>query len=161
TVYHLHFEMQIPASDPNFVSPYMSLIRAYERLSGRTGSRWFEDQQRIFAVKDRPIRSTAAGVETGSAPAGTSGHILGEPQLAILGGVTYTWWNVSWDNGLTGWSADFMRAPRFHGGEKIEVGVNLLEVRDAPAGQEIGSVALGTQGSVSEVDSPMGAFLGG
>ena len=39
TTYHLHFDMQVPTSAGGwqFVSPYMSLVTAYERLLGFRG----------------------------------------------------------------------------------------------------------------------------
>jgi photosystem II stability/assembly factor-like uncharacterized protein len=161
TVYHLHFEMQIPASYPNFVSPFMSLVRAYERLIGSTGTQWFRSQQRVFAIGDRPVRSTAGGVQTGLASAGTGGQVTSGPQTAPVGGVQYTWWMSAWDTGISGWSADLMRSPRFSGGDRVEAGTSGLKVRDTPAGQEIGSVALGAQGTISATESATGSFLNG
>src|SRR5207245_737986 len=109
----------------------------------------------------RPIRSSPGGALVGTAPAGTGGRVIDGPQIATLNSVSYAWWNVTWDTGASGWSADFMRAPRFRAADRVEAAVDGLKIRATPAGGEIGSVILGAVGTISSSHEPTGAFLGG
>ena len=53
------------------------------------------------------VRQTPAGTIIGVRYDGDRGIIIDGPQYAMLGGVTYKWWKISWQyNGLVGWSAE-------------------------------------------------------
>jgi len=51
------------------------------------------------------VRSTAGGILVGYVNTGYVGTVVGGPQNANLNGVNYTWYEVSWDSGISGWSA--------------------------------------------------------
>jgi hypothetical protein len=67
----------------------------------------------VFSVGDRvqptvnglKVRSTAGGVEIGSVSTSDKGTVIGGPQKVILNGLYYRWWNITWDKGISGWSA--------------------------------------------------------
>ena len=52
------------------------------------------------------VRDSPAGDKTGNVYDGARGTILDGPQSAFLEGLTYTWWEVQWDDGQVGWSAE-------------------------------------------------------
>jgi len=53
------------------------------------------------------VRYDPAGSETGVRKYdGDLGMVLDGPQTAALGGTTYTWWEIRWEDGLEGWSAE-------------------------------------------------------
>lgn len=71
-----------------------------------TGSDEFSVGDRVRPiVNGLKVRSTAGGVEIGSVLTGDQGTVIGGPQKAILNGLYYRWWNITWDKGLSGWSA--------------------------------------------------------
>lgn len=49
------------------------------------------------------VRSSPAGAYLGGQAYGATGTVVGGPQNAALGGVTYTWWNVDFTSGYDGW----------------------------------------------------------
>ncbi|HQD26814.1 MAG TPA: SBBP repeat-containing protein, partial [Methanoculleus thermophilus] len=51
------------------------------------------------------VRNTPAGDQIDGKPDGARGVIIGGPQTAEYQGVTYTWWQIRWTDGVTGWSA--------------------------------------------------------
>jgi hypothetical protein len=60
TSYHLHFDMQVPTRYGwVFVSPYMTLVAAYERLLGARGTE-IKEESLIASVPLPPERSAAA-----------------------------------------------------------------------------------------------------
>ena len=60
TTYHLHFDMQVPTKYGwVFVSPYMTLVTAYERLIGGRGTEIGEDGAPIERVNRRRGRRHA------------------------------------------------------------------------------------------------------
>jgi parallel beta-helix repeat protein len=71
-----------------------------------TGSDEFSVGDRVQpTVNGLKVRSTAGGVEIGSVLTSDKGTVIGGPQNAILNGLYYRWWNIMWDKGLSGWSA--------------------------------------------------------
>jgi len=53
------------------------------------------------------VRYGPAGSETGVRKYdGDLGMVLDGPRIAALGGTTYTWWEIRWEDGLEGWSAE-------------------------------------------------------
>jgi PKD repeat protein/sugar lactone lactonase YvrE len=51
------------------------------------------------------VRDAPAGEEIDGRFDGARGVIIGGPQAAEYQGVTYTWWEIRWADGVTGWSA--------------------------------------------------------
>src|SRR5688500_14296214 len=49
------------------------------------------------------VRSTPGGTLVGGQGQGSTGTIVGGPQNAPFGGVSYTWWNVNFSSGADGW----------------------------------------------------------
>ena len=71
-----------------------------------TGSDEFSVGDRVQpTVNGLKVRSTAGGAEIGSLLTSDKGTVIGGPQKAILNGLYYRWWNITWDKGLSGWSA--------------------------------------------------------
>lgn len=52
------------------------------------------------------VRQTAAGAKLGMQSLGTIGTVIGGPTVAILNGIPYTWWDVSFSSPPNGWIAD-------------------------------------------------------
>jgi hypothetical protein len=65
------------------------------------------DRVRVIATELR-VRETAGGNVIGLVRAGDTGTVLSGPQRArnVDDGLDYRWWEIRWDNGLQGWSAD-------------------------------------------------------
>ncbi len=53
-------------------------------------------------VRPSPGSSTVLGTQS----AGSQGVLIAGPQTASLSGASYVWWQVAWDSGSSGWSAD-------------------------------------------------------
>ena len=80
TTYHLHFEIQVPTRDGwVFVSPYATLVSAYERLIGGRG-RMFAEPEAAPAPPPAPAPAVASApakaVETAKPPA----QVAGKPE---------------------------------------------------------------------------------
>ncbi|MDP3735381.1 MAG: Ig-like domain-containing protein [bacterium] len=76
---------------PSYCTPQTSKFSLNDRISINVG-----------ANVTLNIRSTANGTITGFQPHGALGTIIGGPTTA--GG--FTWWNVNYDTGIDGWSAE-------------------------------------------------------
>lgn len=127
----------------------------------------------VFVVLKVNVRSAPNGEIAGTQGAGARGVLTGSPVVA--GG--YTWWNVNYDTGMDGWSAeDFMQqvsAPfaqtnifsnsalaagvgfatqsaqrQLAAGSSVTATAN-LNVRSTPGGAIIATVPGGTQGKIS------------
>ena len=73
-----------------------------------TSSANFSQGDRVLIVEKIKVRSSPAGTVKGSESTGALGTLVGGP--VNMNG--YTWWNVDYDNGVKGWSAeDFMQKP--------------------------------------------------
>ena len=73
-----------------------------------TASANFSQGDRVLIVEKINVRSTPGGSVKGSENTGALGRLVGGP--VNMNG--YTWWNVSYDNEVNGWSAeDFMQKP--------------------------------------------------
>ncbi len=149
-----------------------------------TPSRTPTPTQNTFSANDRVrvnvsslnIRSSPGGNKIGSAPPNAVGTIVGGP---IISG-NYIWWKISYNNGLTGYSAQgnsstlFMAktndvttsgtpAPesgvassRFIIGDRARVSVSALNVRTTPNGPRNGIVTLNTPGVI--IGGPVNYF---
>jgi len=71
-----------------------------------TGSDEFSVGDRVRPIiNDLSIRSTAGGDKIGSVSTSDRGTVIDGPQKAILNGLYYRWWKITWNKGLSGWSA--------------------------------------------------------
>jgi parallel beta-helix repeat protein len=71
-----------------------------------TGSDEFSVGDRVRpTVSGLSVRSTAGGDKIGSISTSDTGTVIDGPQKAMLNGLYYRWWNITWDKGLSGWSA--------------------------------------------------------
>ncbi len=65
----------------------------------------FSIGDRVNATATLNVRSTPAGTAVGQHFTGDLGTVSGGPTNAAFGGVTYSWWRVTWDTAPTsGWS---------------------------------------------------------
>ncbi len=66
----------------------------------------FSIGNKIVIVEAVKVRETPNGVHNNSQQRGAMGTVIGGP--VVMGG--YTWWNINYDKGADGWSAeDFMQ----------------------------------------------------
>lgn len=75
-----------------------------------------ESYAALFTIGDRVQVSGTGGIgltvrtappdliKTDAVPEGAQGTITNGPQVATLDGTSYTWWEIQWDNGVSGWS---------------------------------------------------------
>lgn len=86
-------------------------VQDYLSLSSTPASSTFSIGMRVQTIAALNVRSKA-GTSGGSKllctqPAGAPGSIIDGPQTAS----GYTWWNVNYDSGCDGWSAEVYLAP--------------------------------------------------
>jgi hypothetical protein len=60
----------------------------------------------VRACPDGSITNGANCPSLASLPAGTTGEVVGGPQQILADGGGYTWWQVQWSTGVTGWSVE-------------------------------------------------------
>jgi len=61
---------------------------------------------RVQATVELNVRSGPGGALLGTADSGDGGTVTAGPQGADFGGVFFVWWEIDWDSGLAGWSAE-------------------------------------------------------
>lgn len=86
--------------------PTLRLVRGTPLVVG--------DDVRVSGVSTLTVRACAGGTITngvncpslGTKASGTAGVIVGGPVTVTADGQGYTWWQVQWSDGLTGWSVE-------------------------------------------------------
>ena len=84
------------------------IVLSVPAFAQTTSTANFSQGNRILIAATVNVRSSANGSIIGKESTGSEGTLIGGPTNA--GG--YAWWDVKYDNGVTGWSAeDFMQSP--------------------------------------------------
>lgn len=91
------------------------------------------------------VRDAPAGNVVGKEFDGSRGVVLDGPTTASLGGTTYTWWRIRYEDGLEGWSAegypggvDYLQeksvspSTKFSIGDPVKVTASTLNIRTDP-----------------------------
>lgn len=96
----------VNVSEYNYSSAYNYDTRNSIRPPRFIHLRKFVSGNRIQANSSVNVRSTPGGTSVTTEPAGNLGGITGGPSGQAYGGVFYKWYQVSWDNGYSGWSIE-------------------------------------------------------
>jgi hypothetical protein len=71
-----------------------------------TGKFSIGDRVQVSSTDGANARTTPGGAIAGSHTNGELGTVTAGPQTAKLGTASYTWWNINYDSGADGWSAE-------------------------------------------------------
>ncbi|MGC8580965.1 MAG: amidase domain-containing protein [Thermoplasmata archaeon] len=123
-------------------------------------------------VGELNVRSSPAGDVITMEQYGSLGSVVNGPIQASLNGVSYIWWEIQYNNGVTGWSAEgngntqylqvvngYTDAYGITVGSQVQVIVSGLNVLTSPAGNIITTEQNGAIGTV--VAGPEEASLNG
>ncbi|MBM3233908.1 PKD domain-containing protein [Candidatus Pacearchaeota archaeon] len=91
------------------------------------------------------VRDAPAGNIISTRSDGNRGLIISDSQTAALGGITYIWWKIRWEDGVEGWSAqgypggvDYLKkvsiipSTKFSINDNIRVAYDAVKVRTEP-----------------------------
>jgi hypothetical protein len=80
----------------------------FSLAAAQTKTANFSQGDRVMVVTKVNVRSNPNGSIVGKQTAGAFGTLVGGPSNAN----GYTWWNIKYDTGVSGWSAeDFLQKP--------------------------------------------------